>query len=1180
LSLNLFGNGSITHALQARGVVHRPLPRRNTEPVHTLQQELGHSHSGSEDTQNQPLASYYNRWKKANQQLNISNYLLCRVLIEVYHQSDIKSILPLKLEDRIFEQLTRLDYERVAGSNSLFSNWKIYGQLLGVMSISSFRLISQRYLNALQAIQEETGSKNTVSKEIEGRIALLVVPTKYLCIRTQPESSWRESCEFLHALGKLLINSHGQAIKEQYLKALEALVFPVAASASAQIATPKWKEFLNMLNARLTSMLVKPRYWLDAFPLSTLMLCASPVEVFAGQWLSIISTLQAKLKERANRGCALQAICWLVWTYLHRTSEAIPIVMRKLEDVVKIVLPTGKKTYISTDPMVVEPIVQLIRIIGSRFPEFCFKMIIFPLINSEIFATSRDVKAEQLEPERVVIGIKGFLTVIAGLENPESSDPRFPRFTVESGVASTSPNAPNYLHHAAEAHTSSSIPEDTSLRPVVLTKLDDNCREYYVRFCEILGKITLICDYTFGGQAVLDEKFGGQPPPKTPIAESFTFSRKDEQYAGTDAKQAFYELLHVAVQALPRCLSSHIPFNPLINLLCTGTAHVQNYIAVSSARSLKAIAREAHAQPVTIGFARFIFNFDIRYSTMSDEGMLGPGHIENTLKLYLELLQIWIEEIREKTKSAGIDSPQENYSMARSLQLDLTNISALVEEVESHGVFFLCSQSRKVRAFAVSVLRLVTEFDTALGRSNPRIIQILDGDLGRVINVDDDRLTVAERSRLQKEQRKSSPQNTLIELCSSVGSYDSTLWFKIYPNLIRLSLEMCPNAIILGREIVCHRLYQMQSIVSSFVEAAKNPHTSQLQRDMSRVGSTSPEIIVEQWKLYLIMACTTLTNAGAQTQNQLATQHMRSKSKPPQQGQEKLTSARSLFSNIIPLLGAGPSSIRDAIVTALGSVNIKLYRTLLESLQYAVTTCNEEARNRLGSHQRSDSSPQKNRRTDRLRTEVTHVYKLTSRYLHEEAVLRDDWIISNLINYTDGMRIFLSDTTVQNDWEFQTLRRHYCGLMEEVFEGINRLKEPSRWMSFQARIAAFGLMEDWCGYSPNQSEVTLREDSMKQSALNQHRDTGTRTNATAAIEVEKRDLRTAALSAMASLCVSCQSRSGRLNIDGFFRLDPSVLLPIEDKVPRKALTYIECSLGLIRSSEALAIKRISLAAKL
>lgn len=1101
---------------------HRLLPRRNTEPVHMLQSDSGHSHSGSDDAQNNSYALHYEHWRKASQSLMISNYLLCRVLVEVYHQSDVKSIRPLNLEDRIFEQLVRLDPDRVMASPSVHSNWLIYGQLLGVMSNSNFQLISQRFMANLKTTQAEPSSKGVGSKETDGRLGILIRPMKHLCIKTQPESAWRESCDLIHALGNFLVSSNSGTIKYTYLKVLESLVFPVAASPGAQFGAPKWKEFLNMLNGRLIQMLIKPRLWLDAFGLSALLLCASPLDVFSGQWLSIVSTLQAKLKDKLTRSCALQGICRLVWSYLYRTTEALPTVMRKLEDVVKVVLPSGKKTYITTEPTVADPIIELIRIIGARFPDFCFKGIIFPLINSEVFSSSRDIKVEQLEPERIVIGIRAFLAVMSDMEHVEAGGPGFPRFGIESGVATSGKlSQPSLIYVRPDLKSTTEEPHS---RPVMISKLDETSREYYSRFCEILGKITLICDNTFGGQAVLDEKFGGQTP-KTPIADGFTFSRKDEQSAGADPKQPYYQLLHVAVQALPRCLSNHIPLNSLVNLLCTGTAHEKDYIAVSSAKSLKAIARESHAQSVTIGFARFIFNYDIRYSTMSDEGMLGPGHIENTLKLYLELLQIWIEEIKEKTKSAGVDSPQESFSSARSLQLDLTNISALVEEVESHGVFFLCSQSRKVRAFAVSVLRLVTEFDTAMGRHNPRIIQILDGDVTKVINPNDDRLTVAERSRLMKEQRKSSPQNTLIELCSSHGSYDSTLWFKIFPNLVRLSFDSCPIAVTLGREIVCARLLQMHALVSVLSEGNKGQQSNGLDRGPNKYGNTPPEVVIEQWKLYLIIACTTMTNAGAQTQSQLANmQHARNKSKSPQQGQDKISSARALFGHIIPLLSAGPSAIRDAIVTALGSVNIKLYRTLLESLQYAVTTCNEEAKERVGNHQRTDSNPQRARRIDRLRTEVTHVYKLTSRYLHEEEVLRDEWILGNLIKYTDDMRIFLSDTAIQNDWEFQTLRRHYCGLMEEVFEGVNRTKEPSRWMSFEARKAAFGLMEDWCGYSPNQSAVSLREDSMRQSALNQHRDTGARTNATAAIEIEKRDLRTAALGAMASLCVSDRFR--------------------------------------------------------
>jgi hypothetical protein len=391
-----------------------------------------------------------------------------------------------------------------------------------------------------------------------------------------------------------------------------------------------------------------------------------------------------------------------------------------------------------------------------------------------------------------------------------------------------------------------------------------------------------------------------------------------------------------------------------------------------------------------------------------------------------------------------------------------------------------------------------------------------------MLNLKDEHLTVAEKTRLEKGKQGNSSQYTLIELCSSEVSYDSTLWFKVFPNIVRTCFDMCPFAVTLGREIVCARLVQMHKTITTLAEAIPPGQYASLNaishQQMGR-SAHSPEVLIEQWKLYLITACTTLNSVGAQSQSQLANaQHARRTSKGVQQAQDKINSARSLFAFVIPLLSATHESIREAIVVALGSINKNLYRTLLESLQYAVTMCNEEARVRIGAHHRTPSSPRRNRRTDLLRTEVTNVYKATSHFLKDPEVVNDDWILNNLVTYTRDLRIFLNDVEVQNDLEFQSLRFHYCGLVEELFEGINRSKDPSRWMSFESRKSAFSLMEDWCGYSPNQAQINLREDNMRKLALAHQRETG-EMRSTASMEIEKRNLRTAALSAMASLCV-------------------------------------------------------------
>jgi hypothetical protein len=1030
-----------------------------------------------------------------------------------------------RLEDIIFDQLTHMDPDQLA-SPFRRANWNIYCQLLGVMSGFNFQSVTQRFLRELKGHQKDVSVKGAMTRELEGRLVLMIIAMRHLRIKMQPELSWKESCDFLVTLAELFANSHGQEIKYAYCQVLCDLTLPIASSAGTHVNAARWKEFLNIVNMRLSQMLNKPRYWAHASGLSALVLCASPNEVFATQWLSFVTSLQGKLKDRTTHAVALQSICRIMWTYLDRISELVASKIRKIEDVIKIVLPSGKKIPISTDPIFADPKVQLIRIIGYRFPEFCFTKIVFPLINSELFTPGKEAKAEQLEPERMAIGIRAFLAIISDLEQVGDGRPPFPRFSSGLGLTDAAWET-HGIGDASGAGNRSCLKDEQLSRPVAIARLDDTTRNFYSRFCEILGRITLVVDNAFGGQAVLDEKFSS-PTPKTPMSDTFSFGRKDEHPSLSDHRQGFYDLLHVAVQALPRCISTHVSLKSLINLMCTGTAHVRSNIAISSAESLKSIARQGHAQPVTIGFARFILNFDTRYATMSDEGMLGPGHIENTLRLYVELLQLWIQDIKQKTKSVASESTDEGPSGNRSIPLDRTNVSTLVEEVESHGIFFLCSQSRRVRSYAVKVLRLVTEFDTALGKEHPRIIQILQGDTHLVMDINDDQLSVAERSRLQKGNRKSASHDTMIELCSSDVSYDSTLWFKIFPNLVRISFDRCPFAMTLGREIVCARLQQMHDTITQLASNLRGPQMPMADgspmRNLMRLGTTPPDVIIEQWKLYLVMACTTMTNAGAQTQSQLANaQHARKISnKSAQQVQEKLlaTSARQLFASVIPLLSALPITIRDAIVIALGSININLYRTLLESLQYAVTTCKEEAKLRIDKHQRTGSSPRRNRKTDLLRTEVTHVYKLTSRFLREPAVLQDEWILNNLSSYTKDLMIFLSDAEIENDWECQRLRRHYCGLTEELYQGINRTPDPSRWMAFESRKSSFALMEDWCGYSPNQSRISQREDNMRRSVLDQHQDTGERTNVTAAMEIEKKNLKTAALSAMAALCVS------------------------------------------------------------
>ncbi|KAI1450311.1 cell morphogenesis N-terminal-domain-containing protein [Annulohypoxylon stygium] len=1116
------------------------LVRRNTEPLQLLTDNPSNTASSGTHT----LADKQNEAAHAERRSIVSIYILCRVLLEVISQTSLSSITPEmeeKLEAIIFGQLKIADIEQLYVSPLKLANWNLFAQLLGAMSVINFSGVADRFIADLERSLSDLTirSPTTQNRDPEGQVELVLGGMKHLHIKIETDENWDQACAFLASLGKLFARSHGQKVKSAFCQILDTLLLPIAAKAPNKHFTyPKWTEVVSSITPRLATMFAKPRHWQSAFPLTATMLCVSNPENLSNQWLQLVRTVQPRLKDRAVRPLCLQVISRLLWAYLYRTNDSMTGATRKLDEVLQLVLPTSKRTFSAVDTASAGPLIQIIRIIGYKYPEYCCTNIIFPLINAELFNLNKELKVEQLEPDRMVIGIRAFLAIMSDLEKGESGRPPFPQhYSSISASNQAPPSSPASTSASSVVPSSPLLPDrDESLsRPVQLGALSEGAKANYKKFSEILGKITIICDNTFGGQAALDEKFnspGGGP--KTPITETFNFSRRDDHPSLADQKQAFYELLHVAVQALPRCLPADIPFNSLINLLCTGTAHVQNNIAESSAQSLKSIARQSYAHQVTVGFARFIFNFDDRYSTMSDGGMLGPDHIESTLRLYVQLLQIWRDEIRQKTKDAAAPDPADpSGADKRGMKLDLSSIWAEVEHVEARGLFFLCSQSRIVRQFAITVLRLIVEFDDALGKDNEgekdtiRLIDILENDSVQVMNFKDEHLSIAERSRLQRGMQNSNNKGALIDLCTSDVSYDTTLWFKIFPNFIRIAYDRCPFTVTIGRDLVCNRILQMYKGIVVLSEPTRGLYYGSepgSARYTGRTPTTRPDVLVEQWKLYLAFACTTLTDSGTVMNGaSQGSQHTRKGSKAA----DKIVSARTLFKFLIPLLFASSRIVREAVVLAMGSININIYRTLLEELQGHVSRCNEEARARI--HQRTSSNPRRNPKMDTLRAELTHVYKLTCHFLKEPEIYQDDWILSNLCTYTKDIKLFLMDGEVQMDWEFQKLRQHYCGLVEGLFDGINRTKDPSRWMTFESRKSSFTLMEDWCGFSPNQHQIRQREETMRQSLIDKKNLGGERVPINAGMEIEKRNLKTAALSAMAALCagpVSVTTESG------------------------------------------------------
>jgi hypothetical protein len=881
-------------------------------------------------------------------------------------------------------------------------------------------------------------------------------------------------------------------------------------------------------------MMQKQRHWHVACPLAVTLLCVSPRDYFASKWWELCEPILLKFRDKTSRNVALACVARLVWCYVFRCSESAVAMTRKFDVIIRTLFPSGKKSIVPSDTPL-ETYIQLIRFIGAKHHDYVYKTILHPLLNGDYIARSQGlVSVELLQPERMIIAIRSYLAILSDIEN-KTMIPPFP------GVA---------FDYEDE------IPIDKRATAILSASSLTTARieEHYNSFSRLLGLIAYTTDQHFGGAILFEDK--PNVAPKTPISATFSFTNSDlpstPHVANIRDRHLFFDLLHAVFDAFPTCIPRNLSTVKLIEMLCNGTAHSHYGVAQSAANALRVIARRSsYSQLVVTGFARFMFKFDDKLSRnpASGIGLLTSPHAENTLGLYVELLKSWLECIRAKKQDSGTEAnapatpdPDPNFNPTRGEEMEMTTVWTVIEETEAHGLFFLCHQSQKVRHFALKILRLIREFDAALldeapesneesnvrshnrnpsrAARDPRVIDVFDAtEVLEGFLQDADALPVAERSRLQVLHQRRKEGNVLVRLAEGTNSFDMSLWYKAFPKFIKVCFNRFPMTVVLTRNMICDRLVQIHPSIVNTVETTRTPPAGPF--DM--VPKISPrsqaaEGLVEQWKLYLIVACSTLTLTDEQTtlptSRTAVLNHGRKKSVPYQSFQQRLTSARSVFRLIIPFLGCEHNVVREAVVVALGCININLYKALVEDLHPTIRQLNEEVM-RFG----SQKSGSKNRlKANRQRQEITHILNLTSHFLQQDEILKDEWILGQLVDFIRGMKLFLTDSDIQLQWEFQELRRHFCGLVEAVSEGIRRFEDPSKWLPLEGRTSLFRLIEEWCGHGPR-SFVKDREKRMRMSIMDEYKDVRDRGALTAAMEIEKKKVEIASLSCMASLCV-------------------------------------------------------------
>lgn len=1124
------------------GVMRKGDGMTATAPASNGGNENAHDNSHSTIPASTEVAIVDSETLIAGRRSSVAVYLFCRVLIEILRRTtyyDIGGAMLTRLIETAYHTLRIITNQHLARFPVKRAQWIVVNETLGALAILDFDAVSQKFLGELKMFHKElsvkTAAKAASNEHTEAEAVHLMRSMRFLRLQAESEKAWKRSCAFMKTIADLFATVHGQAVKTAFCKLIQAVLLPLASKVLTDFDDPDWKQVVAVLNSRLSHLAdkqnifsnlaekqkmpaeksQKSKYWHVAFPALAVLACVSPQDAFNRYWQQHVEKKQLErlLRERHNRAHALKATCRLLWSYLQRTTDRPELVAQYLDSLAKIVFQSGKTYSLSTEPAIAEPLIQLIRIIGYKNEDVCFKTILFPLLNYELLhdREAKDLKFEQLDADKTVIGIRSFLAVLSDLESKEV--PSFPlhfddeRFDDQTGA---------YLQltlgrQRPHSRRPTSLKADRLAKPVTTDNFSETTRQYFSVFCELLVKVAVTCDSVLSSSSTAEDKVSPLPSAsRQSLAPVFSIYKRDDNTSTVENRYTFYELVRVTVLALPRCLTGKSPL-PVLALLCTGTAHPDQDIAFACATSLNSIARQGYGRLVAERLNSFLTSYDNRiFVQLVDGAVRSSSHLETVLGLYLELLNIWLRDLRDAELEHRRTTSQESttYSITKSDAGTWTQI----DRIESQGLFFLSSPSHRVRTYACELLDLVTKFDAALQQENPRIATVLSDTTIIVQKLQDETLSSFERSILERGLRRSSNKGAIVELCCHGGDQEGALWHKLYPSVVRASFESCPVAVTQTRETISARLSSMHTLIADIEDRARtrahSPAFEHSPHQVRSIGSGATGKIM-QWKLYLIFVCMTLTRTDASTpiiHPQVS--HVRTGSKSSQKVSDPIITACDLFAKVVPMLSAQDHNIRAAVVAGLGSVNINLYRALLEALERASRQANDDPRRQLA-HQRTPSSPRKTQSSDQFVTDFVEVYKLTAQFLQNPEVRKDEWILAHLAKYTRDLSMLVRGS------DRSRLKINYCGLIERFYAGICQTTDPERWVTFETRRAAFSLMETWCDLSLHNDQQAAFERSLRQISLEAG---GAPHSGSAWAAQERNHLRSAAQNAMATLC--------------------------------------------------------------
>lgn len=996
----------------------------------------------------------------------VSIFVLSRVLMEVVKEAPVEILgneLYEKLEEIVFKQLHSADPALIARSPVRRANWQLLSRLLGDMSENHFVSVEDRFICELEKVPK------TLNAQQEARISMLIEAMEHLKLSLYPEECMEESANFLESIYKFFSQSDSLKIREKYAYVLARMFEPLAEVATAEVNHPLWAKYIEMIYNLCIS--VSKQTWNLGLEAAVMSLCVSPQQNVVAHMMPLIEgqfpSKQKIQKWNTRYNSIYHFASKLTWVYCFRCQESFNNTTRKIEALKNSVFSIPKKFWGMLDHEALMAAISMLTSLFATYQQYTLDEVLFPLLtgnNATHMTKYRQVSYESIVPERAIVAVHAFARCINYLQT--KATPEFPtRKLLETGTL----NVP-YVH----------IPK-TSMQNVTASLI-----ESIDLFGGSLGQLLLVlCN-----QLELQQETEVTPTRQNSVAYLVGLATNNNGSHGSTTVSA--DLVLAIIQSMPFWAGKSVKY---WDTLCRQVGNINPQISKASAYALRSLAQTCDLKTLINVYSKYMFAMDAKTYMKKAE-----TNLDRVLRTYIDLIELWVKRLQ---------SGDPGFAPESSRDMTLSTLWSTVEEIEGNGLFFLCSQARDIRALALRVLWLSTELDKAIAaysrisarqqqanksdgnmsfgyeeseqksgsQTSDRLIHFLENaEIPELIKRSNNplELSMPERTRVSKFKTKKGA--SIARLADSDYGVDSAIWLKLLPAVISLCFEKYPMPMAICRTIVCARLVQMHDMITEIIDT-EMPN----EKDAKFTGNfmaTKARIVIAQWRIYLTVACTTLTTTEEQklfvpnvepSSNQFTHNRKKSSSQKITLHHQRITSALSIFRIFLPLLGVNNLPVCEAIIAGISCININTYQSLLECLQPVISKWTPVFRNRTGNMIAAQ----------RIITNCTKILKLTTHFLKQDSVKSSEWARSELGSILDMLYDILSTGTTQQE-ECKQLTRYFCDLIVDCYNGL----ESRLWSVDQCR-KYWKLIEQWSSYGQYASVAADREAMMRRYALSQ-----------------------------------------------------------------------------------------------